>query len=557
MVSQIFGNGLLQLASISDSWGFKTALLDNNAFRLPIDAIRQEIRGETQPKTFRHQQIEFTVNPDGSLKMATDAFITAIEQGILNRELIDKLREEVKRLKLSKEPWDIIGIGSLITQYKFVKELLPVLREEHPDALIVLGGGGVSSMPYEWMHWLKEADIASIGESYLTWQEIMEHAEDRNWKKIKGLAYREGKKIKLTTPRPLISEEKLDEEVPFPAYELSPVETYLLYSQIPYSQESMQPNCRRLDVLASYGCSWSCNFCFHSCCPTIYGKETLAKLGKSFRQHSPDYVVRLITHLRLTYGINFVSFMDENMTINKAWFYKFCEKLEESGLATLIHWGMVCHTRTVDAQLLQKAKDVGNSYISYGGETSNEDLLKQIGKGQTKETMTAAIEATHAAGINPIMSFIIGFPHTTIDHLINDTQFFLDNQIFVNPFFLQAYPSTQLYKQYKDKIVEQHMTDEEKAFLTKPSVELYYKIFGETVENVIPSISAITRKLPIINDKIRDVALERWVLSLDDATRLSHNLTDFNDVELAGLRYMLNTWDVRRLEQFKKIKEGK
>ena len=51
--------------------------------------------------------------------------------------------------------------------------------------------------------------------------------------------------------------------------------------------------------------------------------------------------------------------------------------------------------------------------------------------------------------------------------------------------------------------------------------------------------------------KLRDEALKRWILSLDDATRLSVNLTQFSDVELAGLRYMLSTWDITRLQAFK------
>lgn len=512
--------GILQLAALTDSYGAKVACLDNNAFRLPIDAVRQTIK---------------------------------------------------------EERWDIIGISSLVTQYKTVKPIVKVCREENPDAVIVGGGGLFSSLPFETLRWLPEFNIAVIGEGYITWQEIMEHIDDKNWKRIKGLVYREGKKIKLSPMRPLIEDyyyceehkekkltfdealkndfqcsackqpllNNLDEEVPFPAYEFSPIETYLMNSRIPYSPEAMHPACRRLDVLTSLGCSWHCSFCFHpSAGTTIYGKEFA---GKPFRQHSPQYVVNLISHLRQQYCINFVSFIDENLTINRRWFFKFCELLEESGLATLIHWGMVCHTKTVDAELLQKGKDCGLSYISYGGETSSEKLLKEMGKGQTKESMTAAIEATQAAGINPIMSFIIGFPNTTMDDLIDDLQYYIDNQIHVAPFFVQPYPATELYRQHKDKIIEQWLTDEEKMMIRER-------------QNY-----ATSRALAEVDD-IKNCALERWVLSLDDATKLSVNLTDFNDVELAGLRYLLSTdtpsldskvWDIERLKKFKKSKEDK
>ena len=530
--------GLLQLAALTDSLGMHVAVFDNNAFRLPIDAVRQTVK---------------------------------------------------------EEQWDVIGIGGLTTQYKAIKKIVPICREEHPAAVIVLGGGFLTEQPFDMMRWLPEADIGCIGESIITWAEILEHLNDKNWGKIKGLVYREGKKIKLSTMRPLIEEyyyceehkqkhytfdealkhdfqcpschqhliNNLDEEIPFPAYEFSPVETYLMYSQIPYSPESMMQGCRRLDVLSGYGCPWRCNFCSHNgasayCQSKIYNTKVI---GPEFRKHSPQYVADLITHLRMTYGINFISFIDENLTVNRKWFFKFCEKLEETGLATLIHWGMVCHSRTVDAELLHKAKDVGCTYISYGGETASEKLLKQIGKGQTKEIMTAAIEATQSAGMNPIMSFIVGFPKTTIDDLSEDCQFFIDNQVHVIPFFLQPYPGSELYSKYKDKIIEQWLTDVEKAFLTDPTPMKYAVIFErETSQsqglNVL-SQSQLQKNLPMIKEKIRDIALERWVSNLDDATKFSVNLTDFNDIELAGLRYFMSTWDVERLKKFKKELEAK
>lgn len=148
--------------------------------------------------------------------------------------------------------------------------------------------------------------------------------------------------------------------------------------------------------------------------------------------------------------------------------------------------------------------------------------------------MAAAISATQAAGINPIMSFIIGFPDTTIDDLIEDCQFYVDNQVHVVPFFVQPYPATKLYREYKDKIIEQMLTDEERDFCLEQAAKRSTKMLAKV-------------------DEIRDKALERWVLSLDDATRLSVNLTDFNDVELAGLRYLLSTWDLNRLKKFKKM----
>lgn len=569
--------GLLQLAAITDSLGYKIAVLDNNAYRLPIDAVRQQIKGD------------MPIDIDGILTRLPGIDKHALPDDAENfARLLKSFTDHLLKIKaalIGSEQWDVIGITGLTTQYKFVKQLAKMCREEFPAALMVAGGGFLSSQPFDIMRWIPEFDVGCVGEGYITWHEILEQIPNRNWKGVKGIVYREGKNVKLTSMRPLIEEfyyceeehdkkhytfdqaleqefackcgaklvNNLDEQIPFPAYEFSPVETYLMNSAMPYCPELFpRPGYMpmRLDVLASYGCPYTCQFCFHVSCQTkVYGKQFI---GKPFRQHSPDYVVRLIDHLHRHYGINFASFIDENFTVKRNWFYKFCETLEEHDLATLIKWGIVGHSATVDTEMLQKGHDCGLCYISYGGETSCEKLLKQIKKGQTKERMVAAIESTHSAGVNPIMSFIIGFPDTTIDNVIEDCQFFIDNQIYCDPFFLQPYPGTEYYDKYKDKIIEQNMTDDEKAFIKKPTKELYDRIFGQLSWI---SQTQIQKNAGLLNGRIKDNVLERWVLSLDDAVKMSVNLTEFTDVELAGLRYLWNMWDIERLKKFRKILE--
>jgi radical SAM superfamily enzyme YgiQ (UPF0313 family) len=505
--------GLLQLVGITEQMGYGIGFIDNNAYRWPIDAFRQEI----------------------------------------------------KKKKDQKETWNVIAISGLTTQVKAIMPIVKVCREEYPAALIVGGGGFMSSQPFDIMRWMPEFDIGAVGEAYVTWREILEHLDDKNWSKIKGLVYREGKNTRLSGMRPLIPEEKMDEEIPFPAYDWAPITTYLQYSAIPYSQESMglipmnegEP-LRRLDAMASLGCPYKCYFCFHPSCQTkVYGKEFQ---GKLFRQHSPDYVARLLLHLRVAYSVNFISFIDENFTVNRKWFYDFCGKLEEYDLATKLHWGIVGHSRTVDQEMLAKGHDVGLSYISYGGETASSRILNEMGKGQTPEQMSAAIEATHGASVNPVMSFIVGFPGETIRDVIATLQFFIDNQIHCVPFLLQPYPGTELYDKYKDKIIEQHMTTEEKEFLADPDLGTFMKLKWELPVEM-PSKSSLMKNLPAMKEKIRDEALKRWILLLDDATRISCNLTDFSDVELAGLQSLLRTdlksfsIAVANLERLKKFDE--
>jgi hypothetical protein len=152
------------------------------------------------------------------------------------------------------------------------------------------------------------------------------------------------------------------------------------------------------------------------------------------------------------------------------------------------------------------------------------------------------------------MSFIIGFPNETVDDIIATTQFFIDNQVHCDPFFLQPYPGSKYFEAHKDKIIGQYMTDAEKEFLNDPALDTFMNLKWE-LPVAMPSKSTLMKDLPAMREKIHDGALKRWVLSLDDATKMSCNLTEFTDVELAGLKYMVASWDVERLKKFQKIYE--
>jgi hypothetical protein len=52
--------------------------------------------------------------------------------------------------------------------------------------------------------------------------------------------------------------------------------------------------------------------------------------------------------------------------------------------------------------------------------------------------------------------------------------------------------------------------------------------------------------------RIRDDALKRWIFSLDDAVKISCNISQFSDMELLGLKQAMEFWDIKRLKAFKK-----
>jgi anaerobic magnesium-protoporphyrin IX monomethyl ester cyclase len=161
-----------------------------------------------------------------------------------------------------EDDWDVIATGGITTTYSYIKKAVHIARVNAPRALIVAGGGFLTSMPTDIMNFLPELDLGIVGEGFLTWPEILLSVDtgDKDWTKIKGVIYRdlEGT-LRMNPGRELVSD--LDGTVPFPAWEFFPLDIYFQNSGILVSEEAMQAK-RRLDINASYGCNLICRFCF-------------------------------------------------------------------------------------------------------------------------------------------------------------------------------------------------------------------------------------------------------------------------------------------------------
>ena len=121
---------------------------------------------------------------------------------------------------LKSEDFDVIAIGGLITAYRSIKLTVKRVKQFQPHAKIIAGGGFYSAIPYEMMDFLPELDYGCVGESYLTFPELL-HAIDKNEEPshVKGIFYRKDGIIKYSDPRELISDM---DWLPFPAYKYAP-----------------------------------------------------------------------------------------------------------------------------------------------------------------------------------------------------------------------------------------------------------------------------------------------------------------------------------------------
>lgn len=449
-----------------------------------------------------------------------------------------RMGDDVLRQVLAADDWDVVALGGITTAYAAIKNIVSHARDVCPKAVIVLGGGVLTSLPREMMTWLPQVDVGAIGEAFVTWPEILAMVDEggRDWSKILGtISRRADGQLVISGQRPLI--EDLD-VLPYPAWDLFPLEeVYFPNSQVLYSEEGMLAR-RRLDVNASYGCSMICRYCYHlgiagdmryetdGSDETKISFDEPGKYSRTIRYHSPEYIVKMVKHLHDKYNVDFIGFLDENlMTMDqysgRTWMKGICQLWHENGLApkyerdengdilswTGVHWSGTSHATLCNQEVLKIMRAAGCSHLVYGYESFAPHVMKTIGKGATPETNIRSFFWTLDADIRPVPNQIIGFPNEDFESLRLNMDAWKKLGIVVKPHFATPYPGSEWFTTNREWITQQYGGD-----------------------------------------------LEAFIRDLGDASKISAVICrNFNAVELIGLRDLMLNWDYRRLDEYERI----
>lgn len=385
--------------------------------------------------------------------------------------------KEVIKEEIESENWDIVGIGGLTTTYGRIKELASLIRKHSQNSLFIGGGGWSTYNPDEILQLVPQLDFLVIGEGEETFSEVYDevNAGTNDFNRINGLCLRDGDNFKFTAPRALISD--LD-TIPYPAYDLFETEIYFRYSSsMPYSVEAINSK-RRASVVWERGCPRGCTFCSHNGMSridlqNIYGQgdrregEKLVRISDKkngvyqlpARWPSPQYAINNLKLLKDKFDVDFITIVDENMTSNLKWTKEFCRLFVEEGLNETIKWGTLgdAPSVAVHPELVRIMKDSGCSYISFGFESASDKVLQvDIKKGQTRADLQKTVNAIKEVGLTPLTTFMIGNPNEDINDLMETLDFWIKNDVIVDPFICTPYVGSPIFYEYKDYLLQQY-----------------------------------------------------------------------------------------------------
>jgi magnesium-protoporphyrin IX monomethyl ester (oxidative) cyclase len=327
---------------------------------------------------------------------------------------------------LPQKDYDFVGISGLITTYKYLNFLVPVIKGAYSQAKLVIGGGGFTSGYETYMENLRP-DYGVIGEGEYTMLELVEGKPPED---ILGLVYYVGNELVVNPPRPL--EKNLD-SFPMMAFDKLDMEPY-----VDFVRHSDRAN-REVAMIATRGCPMNCAFCYHV-------------FGRGVRYRSVDNVLAEMEYLIDNYQVESFLFGDECFTARRSWIEEFCHKLIDKNWG--VEWSCFSRVDTIKEETMELMAKAGCYWMGFGYESGSQKILDEMNKRTTVEQAKKSTFAAKKHFRQVHGTFIFGMPGEDDESIRENIEFSKEIVCLNMYFFLAPYPGTKVFYDNLDKILD-------------------------------------------------------------------------------------------------------
>ncbi|WP_395176162.1 B12-binding domain-containing radical SAM protein [Roseibium alexandrii] len=288
----------------------------------------------------------------------------------------------------------VIGLTAVTMTYSTVVRLARRLRNEFPDAAIVVGGVHVNSCPDDVLR--EEAfDYSIAGQGELATQRLWQGLRaGQVGGDIPGVGYHRAD-VPYRQPK---QDFDLGGFAPT-AYDLFDIRKY-------------RRGFKKMAVMTSRGCNARCVFC------------TSGYVLPRVKFLPVDRVLNELKYLVDEVGFKYINIYDSNFTYNKKRVHEICDKIIENNLK--FKWRCFSKANGVDFRLFDKMRAAGCTHVLFGVETAKDETLKKIRKGNFRRHTEQAFREARRAGLCRIAYSIVGLPGESREDVL-ETIRFLEN----------------------------------------------------------------------------------------------------------------------------------
>ncbi|HEX2769347.1 MAG TPA: hopanoid biosynthesis associated radical SAM protein HpnJ [Geobacteraceae bacterium] len=318
--------------------------------------------------------------------------------------------------------YDIVVMYTSTPTLRIDVETARRIKEQKPSTVTVLTGPHVTILPEETLKFAAGAvDIVCRGEFDYAVKEL---CEGRPWDKVDGISFMKDSRTVNTPDRPILTD--LD-ALPFvtPVYKRDlPIAEYIIPHFLhPY-----------VSLYTSRGCPARCTFCLW---PQTYS-------GQRMRTRSPENVYEEVLWIKENLPeVREISFDDDTFSADRKHARRVAELIRPLGISWVINARANC-----DFETLKIMREAGLRHVVVGYESGNEQILKNIKKGVTREQAIRFTDDCRKLGITIHGAFIMGLPGETRETIRETIEYAkaLDlNSIQAS--LASPYPGTEFYEQ--------------------------------------------------------------------------------------------------------------
>jgi radical SAM superfamily enzyme YgiQ (UPF0313 family) len=300
---------------------------------------------------------------------------------------------------------DVVGITNPFSDFAHLAlRAATEIRSVLPSVPIIAGGPHATVCPEYFLADGSPVDYVVQGEGEQALIDLLFALESgKGAEEVAGVCSRRGAGVRINPHGPFI--EDLD-VLPLPAYHLVDLERYiaLVADGFPSRFGFVYPGSEReISLITSRGCPFHCVFCGNH-----------LHMGRRWRYHSAEYVLRHMKFLIDAYAIRHFHLEDDNISLQPRRFEQLLDGIISAGWD--ITWDTPNGIRAegLTDGLIAKIKASGCTYLVIGVESGNQTVLDTIVKKRLNLIdVEQTLSSCDRAGLDAHAFYIIGFPGET------------------------------------------------------------------------------------------------------------------------------------------------
>ncbi len=352
----------------------------------------------------------------------------------------------------------LIGVGGLVTAYKYIIELTHELRRALPRVPIVVGGQVVTNNEKNcFEHMAIDYLIKGYGEIPL--EKLVRHLSGAlDVVDIPGLVFRQGNVIVENPGREFF---KQMDDMPLPAYDLVDMTYYTgvldkgyqpLTAHLERTGKRLNGPVRYLTIMWTLGCTDRCTFCIHE-------QEFVG-----LKQYSLEYLRNHIRHIVDRYGVNFVAIGEEMSLTTVPRAKQLCGMLNEH--FPELYWAAVTRAVHITPELIDVLKQSNCMRVAFGFESASQKMLDVMMKRVDREQNIRAVQLLGEAGLSQGTPILVGNVGETLSTVRETIAGIHEAKLGLGGvFFVTAFPGGRIW----DWALERGIITDTHAYLLRAS----------------------------------------------------------------------------------------